>query len=359
MQIDEAARGFSFRRDGPLDMRMAASGRTAADIVNEASEETLADIFYHYGEERLSRRIARAIVLDRRTVPFLTTKPLADLVARLVPHKPTDIHPATRTFQALRIAVNDELGELVAGLHAAEQLLRPGGRLAVVTFHSLEDRIVKQFLARRAGKGEAPGRRLPGEPAATPPSFTLPKRQPIVPGAAECVANPARPLGQASHRHPHRQRAPSRRTGAPQPRAPAANGEADVIRILNLVAIAALVASAIYAYSIKYQTIFRAETVASLKTEIKQEQDKIGILRADWANLTRPERIQALSEKLLDLQPLELNQIVKLDALPDKAQRADVIGRELEALGLAEPTNTPSDPAANSATPSSTKKVNP
>ena len=190
MQIDAAGRGFSFRHDGPLDMRMGAGDRSAADILAETSEEGLADIFYHYGEERLSRRIARAIVHDREARPFLTTRPLAEMIARLVPHKPTDIHPATRTFQALRIAVNDELGELVAGLAAAERVLRPGGRLVVVTFHSLEDRIVKQFLARRAGRGEAAGRRLPGEPARTPPSFALPKGQPIVPGEAECAANP-------------------------------------------------------------------------------------------------------------------------------------------------------------------------
>ena len=190
MQLNEAERGFSFRRDGPLDMRMAVTGRTAADLVNEASEEMLANILFYYGEERLSRRIAKAIVLDRRTTPFLTTRPLAELIARLVPHKPTEIHPATRTFQALRIAVNDELGELVSGLAAAERVLKPGGKLAVVTFHSLEDRIVKQFLARRSGKGQASGRRLPGEPAAVAPSFTLPKRQPIVPSETESAANP-------------------------------------------------------------------------------------------------------------------------------------------------------------------------
>ena len=190
MQLDEPERGFSFRRDGPLDMRMGGHGPSAADIVNAAPEEELADIFYHYGDERMSRRIARAIVQDRVATPYTTTRPLAEMIARVVPHKPTEIHPATRTFQALRIAVNDELGELVAGLAAAERALAPGGRLAVVTFHSLEDRIAKLFFARRSGKGEAPGRRLPGEPAATPPSFTLPKRQPIVPGEAECAANP-------------------------------------------------------------------------------------------------------------------------------------------------------------------------
>lgn len=190
MQLDQTERGFSFRHDGPLDMRMGSEGPSAADLVNTATEEALADIFYHYGEERLSRRIARAIVQDREAVPYTTTRPLAEMIARVVPHKPTEIHPATRTFQALRIAVNDELGELVAGLAAAEHLLAPGGCLAVVTFHSLEDRIAKLFFARRSGKGQATGRRLPGEPAAVPPSFTLPRRQPIVPSETECAANP-------------------------------------------------------------------------------------------------------------------------------------------------------------------------
>ncbi len=194
MQLDEAERGFSFRTDGPLDMRMEQSGRSAADLVNEADEETLADIFYHYGEERLSRKIARAIVHDRVAKPFTSTKPLADLIGRLVPHKPQDIHPATRTFQALRIAVNDELGELVRGLAAAEQCLKPGGRLVVVTFHSLEDRIVKQFFAARSGRGAAKSRPLPGEPPIVPPTFhcdnALFGKQPIVADAQETLRNP-------------------------------------------------------------------------------------------------------------------------------------------------------------------------
>ena len=191
MQFDEAVRGFSFRFDGPLDMRMGASGRSAADIVNTAEEEELADILYHFGEERASRRIARAIVADRRATPFLTTRALAELVARVNPGKPRDIHPATRTFQALRIAVNEELVELVRALEAAERILKPGGRLAVVTFHSLEDRIVKQFLAARTGRGVARSRLLPGEPAAPAPTFELdPPRQPIAPGEAELADNP-------------------------------------------------------------------------------------------------------------------------------------------------------------------------
>src|SRR5947209_19292156 len=190
MQLDEAARGFSFRLDGPLDMRMERSGRSAADLVNEADEERLADILFHYGEERLSRKIARAIVADRKSAPFTSTKALADLVGRIVPHKPTDIHPATRTFQALRIAVNDELGELVRALEAAEPILKAEGRLAVVTFHSLEDRIAKQFFASRSGRGRAASRLLPGEIAPAEPTFVVPGRQPILPDLTETAANP-------------------------------------------------------------------------------------------------------------------------------------------------------------------------
>jgi 16S rRNA (cytosine1402-N4)-methyltransferase len=171
-------------------MRMEKSGRSAADLVNEADEEHLADIFFHYGEERMARKIARAIVADRKAAPFASTKTLADLIARLVPHKPTDIHPATRTFQALRIAVNDELGELVRGLEQSEQVLKPEGRLAVVSFHSLEDRIVKQFFASRSGRGRASSRLLPGEIAPAEPTFVVPGRQPVLPDEAETAANP-------------------------------------------------------------------------------------------------------------------------------------------------------------------------
>jgi 16S rRNA (cytosine1402-N4)-methyltransferase len=190
MQFDEAERGFSFRGEGPLDMRMEGRGRSAADIVNEASAEELADIFYYFGEERDSRRIARAIAHDRETAPFTTTRQLASMIERVAPGKPGDIHPATKTFQALRIAVNDELGELVAALHAAERALAEGGVLAVVTFHSLEDRIVKLFFGERAGRGETGSRRLPGEAAPPPATFICKGRQPVAPSADEIVKNP-------------------------------------------------------------------------------------------------------------------------------------------------------------------------
>ncbi|BDV37663.1 ribosomal RNA small subunit methyltransferase H [Methylocystis bryophila] len=190
MQLDQPERGFSFREDGPLDMRMGGSGPTAADLVNTASEEKLADVFYYFGEERAARRIARAIVHDRQAEPFLTTGQLAGLIARVAPQRHSDIHPATRSFQALRIAVNDELAELVEGLCAAERALAPDGRLAVVTFHSLEDRLVKLFLAARSGRGETRSRRLPGEPTPPPQTFRLEGRQPVAPLPGEIAANP-------------------------------------------------------------------------------------------------------------------------------------------------------------------------
>ena len=190
MQLDDASRGFSFRHDAPLDMRMESNGRSAADILAETEEADLADILYQFGDERASRRIARAIVLRRATEPVATTLALADLVKRLLGHKFGEMHPATRTFQALRIAVNDELGELTRALAGAEERLAPGGHLAVVTFHSLEDRIVKQFFAARSGRGQARSRLLPGEPALPDPTFDLIGPQPVTPGDAEVAANP-------------------------------------------------------------------------------------------------------------------------------------------------------------------------
>ena len=190
MQLDEAARGFSLRHDAPLDMRMESSGSSAAAFLAEADEREIADILFYYGEERAARRIARAIVADRKATPFISTRQLAGLIERVAPARPGELtHPATRAFQALRIAVNDELGELLSGLAGAERMLKPGGRLAVVTFHSLEDRIVKQFLARRTGRGEAPSRRLPGEPAASEPSFRTLAKLPITPGEDEIRRN--------------------------------------------------------------------------------------------------------------------------------------------------------------------------
>ncbi len=175
MQLDEAARGFSFLRDGPLDMRMAKAGPSAADAVNSLSQDSLGRIIHVFGEEHRARAIARAIVGMRAAAPITTTVDLVRAIESAVgPQRPQDrIHPATRTFQALRIYVNGELDELAAALAAAERLLAPGGRLVVVTFHSLEDRIVKRFLVSRAGKLPSASRHLPPEQAGPAPSFEL------------------------------------------------------------------------------------------------------------------------------------------------------------------------------------------
>jgi 16S rRNA (cytosine1402-N4)-methyltransferase len=188
MQLDEAERGFSFRLGGPLDMRMGHDGPTAADVIAKASEADLANIIYIFGEERHSRAVARAVVAARKEAPITTTRALADIVSRVVRSKPGEIHPATRTFQALRIFVNEELDELHLALAAAERVLKPGGRLAVVSFHSLEDRIVKNFLVERAKAGGG-SRHLP-ELAQAAPSFHILTKRPVTPGDEEISANP-------------------------------------------------------------------------------------------------------------------------------------------------------------------------
>ncbi|TFI57933.1 16S rRNA (cytosine(1402)-N(4))-methyltransferase RsmH [Sphingomonas parva] len=188
MQLDRAERGFSFQADGPLDMRMSQEGESAADFLNRASEEEIADVLYHFGEEPKSRRIARAIVAAR---PLARTGELAAVVRKALGwHAGMKKDPATRTFQAIRIYLNEELRELEDGLEAAEQVLRPGGRLAVVTFHSLEDRLVKRFLKERSGATPAGSRHLPQQAASGPaPSFEA-VAKPARAGEAETAANP-------------------------------------------------------------------------------------------------------------------------------------------------------------------------
>ena len=191
MQLDQAERGFSFMRDGPLDMRMGADGPTAADIVNTAEQAELARIFYVYGEERQSRRVASFIVRRRAEQPFTRTLDLAEVIERaLGGRRGAKVHPATRSFQGLRIAVNEELSELEAGLIAAERVLKPGGRLAVVTFHSLEDRIAKAFFTERAGRTPGGSRHAPPVEAGAPPSFQLLFNGARAPGEAETATNP-------------------------------------------------------------------------------------------------------------------------------------------------------------------------
>ncbi len=210
MQLDQAARGFSFRFDGPLDMRMGGAGPSAADVVAHASERDLADIIFTLGEERHSRAVARAIVAARQRAPIATTAALASIVARVVRGKPGAIHPATRTFQALRLFVNEELAELAAALDAAERMLKPGGRLVVVSFHSLEDRIVKTFLTER-GRSAAVSRHRPEVTGPAPTFLPLTKR-PVVPDAAETSQNPR--ARSAKLRAAERSGAPARTEGA-------------------------------------------------------------------------------------------------------------------------------------------------
>lgn len=190
MQLDQAERGFSFMRDGPLDMRMSQAGPSAADLVNTADEGVLADILYHYGEERASRRIAHAIVAARTVEPIATTGKLAEIVSRCLPRpKPGQSHPATRSFQAIRIAVNAEFSELAEGLMAAERALRPGGLLAVVTFHSLEDRIVKRFFQLASGHDPNANRYAPAK-ADTVARFDMVTRKAVAADEAELARNP-------------------------------------------------------------------------------------------------------------------------------------------------------------------------
>jgi 16S rRNA (cytosine1402-N4)-methyltransferase len=210
MQLDQAERGFSFRLDGPLDMRMGHAGPTAADVIAKASEADLANIIYIFGEERHSRGLARAIVAARKQAPITTTRALADIVAKVVRSKPGEIHPATRTFQGLRIFVNEELDELHLALSAAERMLKPGGRLVVVSFHSLEDRIVKNFLVERARAGGG-SRHLP-EIAQAAPSFHILTKRPVTPDEDEVATNPR--ARSAKLRAAERTAAPAQRAAA-------------------------------------------------------------------------------------------------------------------------------------------------
>ncbi|TGD66314.1 16S rRNA (cytosine(1402)-N(4))-methyltransferase RsmH [Tabrizicola sp. WMC-M-20] len=190
MQLDLAERGFSFMRDGPLDMRMSQDGPSAADLVNTADETRIADILYHYGEERASRRIAKSIVDHRARAPIETTLQLAEIVARCLPRpKPGQSHPATRSFQAIRIAVNTEFTELAEGLMAAERALKPGGLLAVVSFHSLEDRIVKRFFQLASGT-EANANRYAPQTALNTARFDIVTKRAVGPDEAELAENP-------------------------------------------------------------------------------------------------------------------------------------------------------------------------
>jgi 16S rRNA (cytosine1402-N4)-methyltransferase len=228
-QLDEAERGFSFRGDGPLDMRMARSGFSAADAVNRLSEPALADALKRLGEEPQGRRVAAAIVRARAEAPITGAGPLAALIERaLGGRRGAKIHPATRSFQGLRLLVNDELGELARGLSSAESILRPGGRLSVVSFHSLEDRLVKSFLAARTGARQGGSRYMPEAEQGPPPSFVQTMRRAAGPDESEIESNPR---ARSAHlRWAERTDAPAWQPFEPEPLAPLAQQEWDALR---------------------------------------------------------------------------------------------------------------------------------
>ncbi len=343
MQIDEPARGFSLRFDAPLDMRMEGQGQSAADLLAESSEAELADIFFHFGEERAARRIARAIVADRPATPFVSTRQLASLVARLSPAPPGEhTHPATRVFQALRIAVNDELGELSDGL--------AGSRASAQT-------------RRKARRGDVPlARRSHRQTILGQPNRARPRRLAAVAGGAraagvdlQIVSRPTRDAKRIGNR-----RQPTREIGETAfcraargwrvcrlrgPRRGFREKGALMWRLLHLLAIGTLIGSAVYVYTLKYQAIFEAEQIVKIKHQISKAKDEIGVLRAEYEHLARPDRIQELADKLLQMQPLALNQIVRPEEIPEKNTQADSIGRKLELMGLG-PTSSPANGAA-------------
>jgi 16S rRNA (cytosine1402-N4)-methyltransferase len=315
MQLDRAERGFSFLRDGPLDMRMGQAGSSAADLVNDAPEALLADIIHFYGEERAARRIARA---SWPSVPRAHQLHPATgwIVESCLPRKkPGQSHPATRTFQALRIAVNDELGQLVAALAAAERALKPGGKLAVVTFHSIEDRIVKRFLAERASEGGGGSRHAPAE-AAREPGFVLTPKKAIAPDAGESQPTPARaPPSCASQPGRRRRRVTSIRAARP-----AADRGGGVMRGFPIfLAALAVIGLGYWAYSPDDPDPGRDPRCRTLQREIGAERERLSVLRAEWAYLNRPDRLRELVDfnfERLELLPMVPEQFGTVAELP-------------------------------------------
>lgn len=320
MQIDEAERGFSFQKNGPLDMRMSSSGVSAADVVNRAKVGDLIRIFGFLGEEKQPGRIARAIEKKRAEEPFRTTRDLAGLIEIVTPRKAKDkIHPATRVFQALRVFVNDELGELAQALFAAEQALKPGGRLVVVTFHSLEDRIVKKFFADRSGKA-AGSRHLPMVED-RPAIFDTIGKPMIAASDEEAELNPR--ARSAKLRAGLRTSAPARaadfRFSSFLISPALKRWEADMLRTFDIVLVGVMVAAAVVTYSIKHKADLKLEEVRKLEAEIKLEKDTIDLLRADWALLTQPNRLHRLVnayQNELGLSPTMPTQLAQPRELP-------------------------------------------
>ena len=345
MQIDEAERGFSFMRDGPLDMRMSQSGETAADLVNVAPEAELIRLFRLYGEEPKARRIASALVRRRSETPFSRTLDLADTIERAVGgRRGAPTHPATKAFQALRIAVNDELDELETALEAAERALRPGGRLATVTFHSLEDRIVKTFLTERAGRLPSGSRHLPpggaGAGAQLQPGVHWRGR----PSAGRDRRQPSRPVGQASRRHPHRGAGLDLRTAR----------ETDVIRpirslfqtrfrgfrIIDLSAFGFLAVLVLSVYAFKANQGGESARIEDVDDQIASEQRQIRVLDAELAHLQEPARLERLSIRYLGLGPTSAKHETSVDALIDISRQAEATHSVAPKPGASKPLHT-------------------
>ncbi len=327
MQLDEAERGFSFMREGPLDMRMSAEGESAADLVNTLEESELANLLYAFGEERKSRRIAHGIVAARARAPITTTTELARLIEKAIGRKPGEAHPATRSFQALRIAVNGELDQLVEGLFAAERLLGEDGRLAVVTFHSLEDRIVKRFFD--------PAKGAPTQSRHLPQVETEPLRWSPVDEGGEALgrrggAQPARAVVDAALGSPHGRagagRQPCQSRGAADRRRP-------VIKTVNVLLFCTSLVGLVGVYALKYSVEDIASEKAALERKIERQQGELSLLQADWSYLNQPAHVApivARHQEALGLLPTRQEQFGRMDNLPMRPAAPDTVA--LDAL---------------------------
>ena len=330
-QLDDPARGFSFRGDGPLDMRMGRSGPTAADLVNTLPERELADLLFEFGEERASRRIARAIVAARAEAPDRPRRArLAAIIRGVLPPDRSGIDPATRSFQALRIRVNDELGEIERALDQASRLLAPGGRLVVVSFHSLEDRIVKRFMAEAAGRAPAPSRHDPRGLAARPaPRFRLLTARPLRPAPAETAANPRARSARlrALECTPSRSRA--------------------MIRPFTCVCFLLACGSGLYLYQSKHRVQMLDREIEKTVRATDELREQTRVLHAEWTLQNDPQRLQVLADQFLSLKTVTPGQFTSMADLDSRlpAVRAPEPAAAGAAAGCRSPTPTqPEEP---------------